>query len=109
MASGTSSDADTTSPESRSLREHFSYLLEAIRDPLGLSINLYAKYLIDNETMEKANVMPQTIRERTLILLVEVTHRVKAQPGRFHVFVNVLKEEPVLRKVAETLETAFSK
>ena len=109
MASGTSSDADSTSPESRALRQHFSYLLEAIRDPLGLSAELFAKYLIDNETMEKANITSQTIRARTLPLLVEVTHSVKAQPGLFHVFVNVLKKEAVLRKVAETLETAFSK
>ena len=109
MASGTSSDADSTSPESRVLRQHFSYLLEAIRDPLGLSAELFAKYVIDDETMEKANVMSQTIRARTLPLLVEVTHRVKAKPGLFHVFVNVLKKENVLWKVTETLETAFSK
>ena len=101
--------ADSSSPESRALRHRFTYLLEAIRDPLGLSTELFAKSLIDVETMEKANVMPQTIRARSLILLIEVTHRVKAQPGLFRVLVNVLKKEVVLQKAAETLDSTLSK
>ena len=101
--------ADSSSPESRALRHRFNYLLEAIRDPLDLSTELFAKSVIDVETMEKANVMPQTIRARSLILLIEVTHRVKAQTGLFRVLVNVLKKEVVLQKAAETLDSALSK
>ena len=101
--------ADSSSPESRALRHCFPYLREAIRDPLGLSIELFAETLIDVETMEKANVMPQTIRKRSFILLTEVWHRVKAQPGLFRVLVNVLKKEVVLQKAAETLDSTLSK
>ena len=105
----TFTDANFSSPESRALRHHFSYLLKAIREPLDLSAKLFAKYLIDHETMEKANVMPQTIMARSLILLIEVTHRVQAHPGLFHDFVDVLKKEELLWKVAETLEVTYSK
>ena len=106
MASGTSSH---TSPESRAIRQHYSNLQKAIRDPLGLSAELFSKHLIDDETMEKARLMPQTIKEKADVLLIEVNRTVNAQPRLFHDFVKVLNEDELLQKVAETLEATYCK
>ena len=106
MASGTSC---YTSPESRALREHFSDLLDAMCDPLGLSAKLFSNNLINDETMKRARLMPQTDKEKSFILLDEVLQRVKAQPRLFRDFVKVLNKDEMLRKEAKTLEATLSK
>ena len=106
MASGTSC---YTSPESRALRKHFSDLLNAIRDPLGLSAELFSNNLIEDQTMERARLVHHTIKEKSIILLDEVLQKVKVQPRLFRDFVKVLNKDEMLRKEAKPLEATLSK
>ena len=82
-----SSDSTSTCPESRAIRCHFASLAKAITDPLGLSMELFSKEIIEEVTMEKAKLPNQTDREKNSVLLSAVMRRVEARPSLFHCFI----------------------
>ena len=105
-----SSDSANASPECRAIRCHFASLATAISDPLGLSMELFSKEIIEEVTMEKAKLPNLTDREKNSVLLLAVMRKVEARPSLFHQFVDILNDngDRSLRELGEKLETTYS-
>ena len=92
------------------IRLHFSSLAKAITDALGLSMELFSKEIIEDVTMEEANLPKQIKGDKNRVLLLAVMRRVEARPSLFHRFVNLLKEngDCILKELGGKLETTYN-
>ena len=111
QSSDSASDSASASPECKAIRCHFSSLVKAITDPLGLSTELFSKEIIEEVTMEEANLPHQTKGDKNRVLLSAVMRRVDARPSLFRRFVDLLKDngDHILREQGGKLETTYSK
>ena len=107
-----SSDSDDgASPESRALHRHYGSLLKAMAtaDLVQFSGTLYAKCLINNSAMDKANLPNLTKDEKSYALLSAIMCGVEAKPKLFKRFIRVLKKEgsDIFDGIAGKLESAL--
>ena len=75
------------------LRIHYAELLavlNALADPVTIAGNLFAKYIITDNTLQEVQVTGQTVSKRNQIILEAVRNTVKSKQGRLLEFLDVL-------------------
>ena len=75
------------------LRTHYGELLNilnALSDPVTVAGKLYSKRILTDDTLQKLQVIGQTVKERNQIILDAVRHTVKTKQGQLLEFIDVL-------------------
>ena len=89
---------------------YFSKLTAAIVHPERLAIELYSQDVVSKEVRnETLHILGPSAYTRTSKLLSEVECEIKVNPGTFHTFLSVLREDPSLVYLADAMSDEYCK
>ncbi len=97
-----------TSPSLEAFRRHAGHLLTVIQDPDVLAWQLFSKHAISKTTVEEVCFpMVPPVQKKTC-LLTAVSDHIAVNPAGLDTFLEVLKEQPYLMDIAQTLEETYA-
>ena len=89
------------------VKKYYSDLVGTIQDPAGLAGSLYSRGIICNSVRDKVQErVDLTTKEKARVLIHAVEKQVTADPSKFQVFMEVLKEEPSLSTIVERMSVS---
>ncbi len=99
--------AAQASPKSAIFRENFDYLVNSVQMDLNrIARKAYAKGLIGGDTFDSVRNQTKNGSDRASELVSAVQRRIEVNEETFDVFIAILREEPVVSEVADSLEQA---
>ena len=99
-----------SSPELTAIDRCIEKLVYVIRiDPLSIAIKLIAKELLPYSIADRMRLPGITEEVKATDLVASVRGLIAESPEKFNDFVKILKEEPWLNSVSETLSSTYSK
>ncbi len=99
--------AAQASPKSAIFRENFDYLVNSVQMDLNrIARRAYAKGLIGGDTFDSVRNQTKNGSDRASELISAVQRRIEVSEETFDVFIAILREEPVVSGVADSLEQA---
>lgn len=84
-------------------RENFADLMILISGPEQLAAQLYSKSLISPATLDKVFTLPTSRQHRVLHLLLDLDRKIRADPEKLLVFIQVIQGDPSLEELAEKM------
>ena len=93
-------------PEAMAFRNHFAELAKAIQDPVGLAMELYSRGIITQELLSSINET-QSKQASKVKLLQAVGDQISLTPGKFDVFLSILKGDASLKLIAKNMQSTY--
>ncbi len=100
--------AENPSPSLEAFRRHSGDLLTVIQDPDVLAWQLFSKHVISNSIVEEICLPTITPVQKKNRLLTAVRDHIAVNPAGLDTFLEVLKEQPYLMDIAQTLEETYA-
>ena len=97
----------TNEPHQIMLRYNDKLITALSLDPQGISRILLAKGLIPEHTETQIQQGSGTSCEKAAILVATVRQVIKMSPKRFHVFLDILAEQALMKDIAEELKSCI--
>ena len=94
-------------PGYKAFRDNYDTLVDGIQSPEDLADRLFSKQLITDGIRDKVGNLMFGRRTRTRELLAAVESKLKSEPASFHVFVQVIKEEPAYQVIAQEMSDSY--
>ena len=89
------------------VKKYYSDLVGTIQDPAGLAGSLYSRGIICDSVRDKVQErVDLTTKEKARVLINAVEAQVTADPSKFQVFMEVLKEEPSLSTIVKRMSVS---
>ena len=99
-----SSQASARSRQLRAVfKDHFAELMLLVSDPEQMAAQLYSKSLISPATLEKIITLPTSRQQKNLHLLLDLDRKIRADPEKLFMFIDVIQKDPSLEEVAERM------
>ena len=87
-------------------RKHFAVLMLQVNGPEQLAAQLYSKSLISSATLDKVITLPTSRQHRVLHLLLDLDRKIRADPEKLFVFIQVVQGDPSPEELSEMLYIA---
>ena len=100
---------ERSSPELSVFKRYFSKLAAAIVHPERLANELYAQDRVSEEFRKEVNTMGPSAYNRTMKLLSAIECLIELNPGTFHTFISVLREDSSLVYLADAMSDEYRK
>ena len=92
------------SPEYHIFQAHYDKLWYAIQDPLPLTIQLFSQGIINSAVKDRMTVYALSRLEKNNTSLSAVEVQIQTDPNKFYLFLSVLKKDPSLQSLVESME-----
>ena len=100
--------ASYSSPELKSIVILTHDIITALsNDPLGVAGMLFGKELIASEVHSRVLHYNGTPYERASFLVEAMRNTIETDPSKFHVFLEILSEQPCAKAVVERIRTTY--
>lgn len=95
-------------PEYRIFQEHLANLVHAIQDPLYLAIQLYSRGIITFAVKDHMSIALLSTLEKNGALMKSVLELIQVDPQVFYEFLSVLREDPTIKSLVESMHSKCS-
>ena len=93
----------------RAFQDNYDTLVDGIQSPAALAGKLFSKEMITAEILDNVGNVGIKKVTRTSELLAAVRSKLMSEPASFHVFVQVIKEEPAYQDIARKMSDSYEK
>jgi len=84
-------------------RENFATLTLLVSGPEQLAAQLYSRSLISPATLDKMITLPTSQQQKVMHLLLDLDRKIRADPEKLFVFIQVIQGDPSLEELAEKM------